>query len=131
MNVLCYLRHFPHGAFLRVEFEGTTKLFLQASEMGPHTPYPPASGSPPPLVPGGGGTHSLAGQGVGDPNTDEGTCRHCGILSINVLCYLRHLPHIALLRVEFKRITIQAGKTQISVGACNKNTYSYLSSVAF
>ncbi len=39
----------------------------------------------PPLVPGG--THSLAEEGVGDPNSDEGTdtvhgrgVRHCGIL---------------------------------------------------
>ncbi len=47
-----------------------TRLFLQSSELGSLTPLPLG------LVPGGGGgvgTHSLAGEGWGDPNSDEGT----------------------------------------------------------
>jgi hypothetical protein len=42
---------------------------LQSSELG--LPAPQASVSPPPLVPGG--THSLGGEGMGGPNSDDGT----------------------------------------------------------
>jgi hypothetical protein len=40
-------------------------IFLQSSELGPPTRIPSSFGT-------GGGTHSLAGEGVGGPNSDEG-----------------------------------------------------------
>jgi hypothetical protein len=51
----------------------SARLSLQSSELGPTPPPPhPQASVSPPLVPGGG-THSLAGEGVGGPNSDEGT----------------------------------------------------------
>jgi hypothetical protein len=47
-------------------------LFLQSSDLGPSTPSLVAECAPPPLVPGQG-THSLAGEGLGGPNSDDGT----------------------------------------------------------
>ncbi len=46
-------------------------LSLQSSELGPPAPSPEGECCPPPLVPGG--AHSLAGEGVGGPTSDEGT----------------------------------------------------------
>jgi hypothetical protein len=53
----------------------STRLFLQSSELGPPpAPTPsPASESVPTLWFRGEGTHSLAGEGVGGPYSDEGT----------------------------------------------------------
>ncbi len=42
-------------------------------ELGPPTPSPAGECIPPQLGWGGGGAHSLAGEGVGGPNSDEGT----------------------------------------------------------
>jgi hypothetical protein len=58
-------------------------LFLQSSELGP-PPHPQPSVSPP-LVPGG--THSLAGEGVGGSQFGRGD-RQCGTLDIYI-CTLR------------------------------------------
>jgi hypothetical protein len=50
----------------------STRLSFQSSELGTPTPSPPRECALPPLSPRGE-THSLAGEGVGGPNSDEGT----------------------------------------------------------
>jgi hypothetical protein len=45
---------------------------VQSSELGPPIPAPAASVAPPLLVQGGA-THSLGREGVGGPDSDEGT----------------------------------------------------------
>jgi hypothetical protein len=50
----------------------SARLFLQSSETGPQTPPFPKRVCPLPPF-GSGGAHSLAGEGVGYPNFDEGT----------------------------------------------------------
>ncbi len=61
------------------------RLFLQLSELGPppSPPHPQAIVSPPF---GSGGKHSLAGEGVGGPNFDEGTELWYSRYRIFVLC---------------------------------------------
>jgi hypothetical protein len=51
----------------------STRLFIQSFGLG--TPIPSPSGECVPSLfgSGGGGTHSLAGEGVGSPSSDEGT----------------------------------------------------------
>jgi hypothetical protein len=52
----------------------SARLSLQSSELAPPAlPLTRKRVLPPPLVPGGGGTHSLAGEGAGGPNSEEGT----------------------------------------------------------
>jgi hypothetical protein len=51
----------------------SARLSLQSSELDPPTPSPADECCPSPLVPGGGGTHSLAGERVGGSNSDDGT----------------------------------------------------------
>ncbi len=56
-------------------------MSVPSSELGPSPPPSQASVSPP-LDPKGEGQHSLAGEGVGGPNSDEGTdslvlCKLC------------------------------------------------------
>jgi hypothetical protein len=62
----------------------SAKPFLQSLELGLPPPHPQANVSPH-LVPGG--THSLAGEMVGGPNSDEGTdtCDPLGIYVLFVL----------------------------------------------
>jgi hypothetical protein len=57
------------------ESRHSTKLSFQSSELGPTPLHTQASVYPPPLASGGGGAHSLAGEGVGrdGPNSDERT----------------------------------------------------------
>jgi hypothetical protein len=53
----------------------STKLFLQSSELGspPRHPHASVPSLPsPPLVRGGGGTHSLAGEGMKASRSNEG-----------------------------------------------------------
>jgi hypothetical protein len=52
----------------------SAKLFLQSSERNWDSPTPLAAGecAPPPFGPRGR-THSLAGEELGSPNSDEGT----------------------------------------------------------
>ncbi len=60
----------------------SARLSLQSSKIAPfRPPHPQASVAPLPLVPGGG-THSLAGEGAGGANSDEGTGQR--------LCYSRY-----------------------------------------
>ncbi len=50
------------------------RLLLQSSELGPPIPLPAGERCPSPWFRGGGGgALSLAGEGVGGPNSDEGT----------------------------------------------------------
>ncbi len=57
-------------------------VLVPSSEFGPPTPSPQVIVSPP-LDLKGGGQHSLAGEGVGEPNSDDGKeslalCILCG-----------------------------------------------------
>jgi hypothetical protein len=69
-------------------------MFALSSEMGPPTP-PLASECVPPLCiqkVGGGEQHSLAGEGVGGPNSDDWIesltlCTLCCIKDIEVKCW--------------------------------------------
>jgi hypothetical protein len=60
----------------RVKFENichrVTRLFLQSSELGLPHPLTRRQVCPSPFG-SGWGTHSLAGEGLGDPNYNEGT----------------------------------------------------------
>jgi hypothetical protein len=73
MLELFWCKFFPR--FL--SFERTVQYIantfsLQSSEkLGRSIPSHAGECCPPPMVPGG--THSLAGEGVGGPNSDEGT----------------------------------------------------------
>ncbi len=49
----------------------SARLSLQSSEMGLTPPPSECAPPPPPMFPGG--THSLAGEGAGGANSDEGT----------------------------------------------------------
>jgi len=49
------------------------RLLLQSSELGPPIPLPAGGRCPSLSFRVGGGALSLAGQGVGGPNLDEGT----------------------------------------------------------
>jgi hypothetical protein len=49
------------------ETNAQSRLSLQSSELGPTTPSPAGE-----CVPTGGETHSLAGEGLEDPNSDDG-----------------------------------------------------------
>jgi len=97
-------------------------LFLQSSELGP-PPHPQPSVSPP-LVPGG--THSLAGERVGGPKSDEGTdtaVRTLGILYIvrpaglwpsipKLETGLLNLQNVSTGRVKFTRESNQSQDQQ-------------------
>jgi hypothetical protein len=50
----------------------STRLSFQSSELDTPTPSPPRECALPPFG-SKGETHSLAGEGVGGPNSDEGT----------------------------------------------------------
>jgi hypothetical protein len=50
----------------------SARLSLQSSELAPPAPSPAGEGSHPPGS-RGGGTHSLAGEGEGGADLDEGT----------------------------------------------------------
>jgi hypothetical protein len=63
-------------------------FFSSRPKWAPPPPHPQVSVFPTPLVvvgEGGGGTHSLAGEGVGESPFRRGD-RHCGILGLFVLC---------------------------------------------
>jgi hypothetical protein len=60
----------------------SAKLFLQSSELG--LPHPPPAGEcapPPAFGSGGGGAHSLAGEGLGESQFRRGDI-HCGTLCV-------------------------------------------------
>ncbi len=69
--------------------------FLQSSEFGPPTPSPAGECVPPPF--GSGGTHLLAGEGVGGvPILDEGADVLCDlqymyIVGLNLFSYSVHI----------------------------------------
>jgi hypothetical protein len=65
-KINCYTVNFLHCT------PQSARIFLQSSELGPPTPppHPQASVSP---FGSGGGTHSLGGEGLEGPNSDEGT----------------------------------------------------------
>ncbi len=67
----------------------SARLFLQSSELGILTPSPAGEWPPDPPF-GTGGAHTLSGEGVGGPNSDEGTETETVILCvyIYVLCDL-------------------------------------------
>ncbi len=54
----------------------SARLFIQSSESGPPTPSHAGECA---LPFGSGGKHSLAGEGVGGPDSDEGTENGLGI----------------------------------------------------
>jgi hypothetical protein len=65
-----------------------TRLFLQSSELGPSHPLIRKRVRLPPHFDLGGGTHSLAGEGVGESQFGRGD-RHLRTLGIYVLCGIR------------------------------------------
>ncbi len=68
----CLTEFFVVLIYERSSHRVSTRLFLQSSDLGPLTPSLAGESVPSPFgyV---GGTHSLSGEGVGDPNSDEGT----------------------------------------------------------
>jgi hypothetical protein len=57
---------------LQPQSRQSARLSLQSSELGPQPPHSQGECAPPSLR-FREGTHSLAGGGVGGPNSDEGT----------------------------------------------------------
>ncbi len=62
----------------------SARLFIQAFELGSPPPPHPQASMPTPLV-GGGGAHSLPGEGVEGSQFRRGD-QHCSTLGIDVIC---------------------------------------------
>jgi hypothetical protein len=71
---------------------GVLSFFSRRQKLGPRTlgtpptPHPQASVTPPPPPVLGGGAHSLAREGLGSPNAEEGT--YNVVLFIHTYCTL-------------------------------------------
>jgi hypothetical protein len=74
----------------------------------PPPPHPPASVAPPPLVPGG--THSLAGEGVGEPIRTKGRTIWYSSYSITSGFWPRVRAHALRAPVFLGLITCQTGR---------------------